>query len=274
MLSDEQIADFQTEVLDYYYANKRDLPWRQPEVNGVFDPYKIMVSEIMLQQTQVSRVIEKYHQFIEAFPTVDVLANASLNEVLLLWQGLGYNRRGRFLREAAIKIMSDHQGVMPQIVDELTTLPGIGTNTASAIVVYAHDQPITFIETNIRTVYLHYFFRDEEDVSDSQILSVVEQTIEKSSPRDWYWALMDYGTYIKKEYGNPNVRSKHYTKQSKFEGSKRQVRGAVIRALSERPYTKDELAVLVADKRLDAVLKDLSHEQLIAEKDDFLQIAS
>lgn len=232
-----------------------------------------MVSEVMLQQTQVPRVIEKYKQFLEVFPDVNQLAEASLHEVLFVWQGLGYNRRGRFLREAAKQIVGLPGGVFPRRIDDLVKLPGIGTNTAAAILAYAYNQPVVFIETNIRTVYLHHFFQNRPDVSDKEILGLVDATLERDRPREFYWALMDYGTFIKKEFGNPNVRSRHYTKQSVFQGSNRQIRGMILRELTKGPRSAGELQTAIADKRVTTVLTALTTDKLVRKRGKTYSIA-
>lgn len=273
MLTQQQVTDFQQAVLDYYYQNQRDLPWRQPEPDGTFDPYKIMVSEVMLQQTQVLRVIEKYRQFLIAFPTIQRLAQANLTEILTVWQGLGYNRRARFMRETALRVCNDYEAIMPQTVDELTSLPGIGHNTASAILVYAHNQPQIFIETNIRTVYLHHFFPDGQAIDDKQVIKLVAQTLESENPRDWYWALMDYGTYLKKQHGNPNNRSKQYLKQSSFSGSRRQLRGKILHELTMQAQPLETLSRRFDDSRFIEVVDSLIYERLIVNNTGVLQIA-
>ncbi len=255
--------DFKNTVWDYYHDNQRSLPWRKSEADGTFNAYKIMVSEIMLQQTQANRVIEKYVQFLKVYPDIGTLAGATLEEVFNLWQGLGYNRRAKFLRDAAKLVISDFQSEMPRSVSDLVKLPGVGHNTACAIAVYSYNQPLVFIETNIRTVYLHHFFEGKEDVADAAILELVAQTVDNENPREWYWALMDYGTYLKKAHGNANVRSRHYAKQSRFEGSARQIRGEVLRQLQQAPQTLDELNVTIPDSRLASVLDGLLKDQLI-----------
>ncbi len=258
-----QTTEFSEIVWDFYAKHGRELPWRTPEADGTFDPYKILVSELMLQQTQVSRVVTKYHEFLQAFPTITDLANASLGDVLRQWSGLGYNRRAKFLWQAAGKIAQDFSGVFPRTQKELTSLPGVGVNTAGAICAYAFNQPVAFVETNIRTVYIHHFFVDRTDVHDNELTPVIEQTVDTENPREWYWALMDYGSHLKATLGNISRNSKHHTKQSKFEGSKRQVRGAVIRALRDSAKTMAELKAVVADDRLTEVLSDLAQEGLI-----------
>ena len=221
-MTSHEKAQFIEAMWDYYHKEGRhDLPWRQPTIEDTFDPYRIMVSELMLQQTQVSRVIGKYVTFLEHFPTEHDLARAEIGEVLLEWQGLGYNRRAKYLWRSAQQIVAMRQ--FPSTARELTSLPGIGVNTAGAIMAYAFDLPAIFIETNIRTVYIHHFFKNSDTITDREILSLVEQTIDSEHPREFYWALMDYGTYLKSLVGNLNRASKYYTKQSKFEGSRRQL---------------------------------------------------
>lgn len=254
-------------VLEYYRLHGRhDLPWRQPEHDGSFDPYKIMVSEIMLQQTQVPRVIPKYHVFLQRFPTVYALAAAPLGDVLLAWQGLGYNRRAKYLWRAAQIIERDFLGEIPNGQSLLERLPGIGTNTAGAIRAYAFNEPAVFIETNIRTTFIHHFFDDQDSVPDAAIRDLVIETLDMYSPRVWYWGLMDYGTYLKQMVGNVSRASKTYAKQSKFVGSRRQIRGKVLKLLALQAY--DEIALLEAldDPRAHDVLIELVREGLVQKR--------
>lgn len=261
----QQTADFLEVLWDFYAHQARtNLPWRTPAPDGSFDPYQIMVSELMLQQTQVTRVIPKYHAFLETFPTVQALASAELGDVLRTWQGLGYNRRAKFLWQAARQIV-DSGSRFPRLLSDLVALPGVGKNTAGAIAAYAYNEPVAFVETNVRSVYLHHFFADRTDVSDKEILSLVEQTLDYEHPREFYWALMDYGSHLKATVGNPNKASKHYTKQSMFHGSRRQVRGQVIRQLGEGPRTSVQLALDISDERLEDVLRDLVAEGMVKE---------
>ena len=203
------------------------MPWRLDT-----RAYYIVVSELMLQQTQVDRVIPKFVAFINEFPDFSSLASASLKHVLTTWQGLGYNRRAIYLHKLAQTVVAKYACTLPSTLTELETLPGIGHATASAICAYAHNQPVVYIETNIRSIYLHHFFTGQTDVPDSALLPLIEQTLDHKNPREWYWALMDYGVWIKKTYGNPNARSKHHYKQSSFAGSTRQKRGAIIAYLT------------------------------------------
>lgn len=264
MLDDQQKQQFQETVWEYYRAHGRHkLPWRIAEPDGCFDPYKIMVSEFMLQQTQVARAIPKYLTFLQQFPTVDAVAAAPLGQVLRAWSGLGYNRRAKFLQQAAQQLAGVHQGAFPRSPEELTLLPGIGRNTAGAIAAYAFNEPVVFIETNIRTVYLHHFFAKQEAVADKALLMLIAQTLEVEGPREWYWALMDYGSYLKRTAGNPNRLSKSYTRQSAFQGSKRQLRGQVIRVLGKASRTAAQLQKELVDERLALVLVELQREGLI-----------
>ncbi len=255
--------EFTENVWKYYDKHGRTLPWRQPEPDGTFDAYKILLSEFMLQQTQVNRVIIKYYEFLQLFPTIEDLANAPLGEVLTVWNGLGYNRRAQYVHRAAQHLVNTEE---PWTLEKLMECKGIGSNTAAAIVVYAYNQPLVFVETNIRSVYIHHFFADQQEVSDASILELVRDTLPVTRSREWYWALMDYGTYCKKTYGNASQRSKHYKKQSSFVGSKRQIRGAVMKALIAKNRSIDELRLLFDDERLEVVVDDLLKEgQIIKE---------
>jgi A/G-specific adenine glycosylase len=189
----------------------------------------------MLQQTQVGRVLEKYKAFLRTFPDFSSLARAPLGGILKAWQGMGYNRRALSLKLAAEMVTKEFGGRLPPSEDHLFRLPGIGRYSASAILAFAFNKPTIFIETNIRRVFIHHFFRGRNDVKDSEIFPLVEETLDSIQPREWYYALMDYGVMLKKEFANPNRRSAHYKKQTPFQGSNRQMRGAILRLLSEKP---------------------------------------
>lgn len=240
----------------------RSMPWRDNT-----DPYYILVSELMLQQTQVDRVIPKFLAFIERFPTLKELAQAPLADVLILWNGLGYNRRAKYLHEAAKRVMADFSGSMPTNYSELLQLPGVGPNTAGAIMNYAYDQPVVFIETNIRTVYFHHYFHDDDRVTDAQLRQAVEATVDGEHPRQWYWALMDYGAFLKKQGVGRIAKSAHYKKQSPLGGSVREVRGQIIRALMTSDYDEMELRrVVQADERFAVALQGLVADGLVTER--------
>ena len=251
--------DFAAQVWDHYRQHGRhDLPWRQTA-----DPYHIMISEVMLQQTQVARVVPKYQEFLIKFPAIEKLAEARLAGVLRSWNGLGYNRRPKFLHQAAQQLNGRE---FPRTSQELSALPGIGPNTAGAILAYAFNQPAVFVETNIRTVFIHHFFPQGDAVNDKAILQLIGQTIDRENPREWYWALMDYGSHLKQTVGNKSKQSKSYAKQSTFQGSRRQLRGQIIRYLAEQNCTQQDLETRIQDSRLAAVLNDLVNENLISRR--------
>lgn len=257
-------ADFQETVERFYrQSGRHDLPWRKPEPDGSFDPYRILVSEIMLQQTQVPRVIPKFEEFLRALPRLEDLAQATLADVIRLWSGLGYNRRAKYLWQAAGAVLAEHDGVLPADQQALTALPGIGPNTAGAVLAYAFNQPVVFIETNIRSVFIHHFFAGQDKVADTQLLPLISATLPPQNVRQWYWALMDYGTHLKRSIGNTARSSAAYTKQSAFDGSRRQIRGAVLRLLAASPASLQEMTAAIADERLTMVLADLQHEGFI-----------
>jgi A/G-specific adenine glycosylase len=274
-MADTDIQAFQRLVLDHYRAQGRhDLPWRQPEASGHFDPYKILVSELMLQQTQVPRVIPKFLLFTEAFPSFESLAVAPLSDVLKMWSGLGYNRRAKFLLQAAQVVSAQHKGLLPNDHAELIALPGVGANTAGAIRAYAFNEQVVFIETNIRTVFIHHFFPGEEKVDDKELVKLIENSMTGQDARAWYWALMDYGTHLKQNVGNAAKASATYNKQSKFEGSRRQIRGAVLKLLAEDSRTLTQLKKTLPDERLEGVLQDLMKEGFVVQKGSAYQLSA
>ena len=217
----------------------------------------------MLQQTQVDRVIPFYRNFLKRFPTAQSLAKAPLADVLRAWQGLGYNRRAKMLHEAAKAITSLYHGRFPRAYDELRTLPGVGDYTAKAVRVFAFNEPEILIETNVRTVFIHHFFPRKKQVSDKELISYMIHSLDKKNPREWYSALMDYGTYIKSTMPNPSRRSKHHTKQKPFKGSDREIRGAILR--ESLKVGRLNLAPLPFDKaRVREQLAKLKAEGLIS----------
>lgn len=253
------ISSFRKIIWGYYKKNKRDLPWRETT-----NPYHIFLSEIMLQQTQVHRVTPKYTEFIKTFPDFPTLSKAPFEQVLTLWSGLGYNRRALYLKKSAETIVQEHQGTVPKNPIELEKLPGIGKATAASIIVYSYNAPLVFIETNIRRVFIHHFFKDKEQVQDNELLPYVERSLDKENPREWYWALMDYGSYLSKIVENPNHKSKHYVKQSKFEGSVRQVRGRILRELLVHKKIKIlELKKIIFSEHFDVALSQLEKEGFV-----------
>jgi A/G-specific adenine glycosylase len=262
---------FVKEVWAYYKRHgRRSLPWRHFDrsLPAGRQAYHILVSEVMLQQTQVERVIPKYQAFLKQFPTFKRLAEAPLGDVLRAWQGLGYNRRAKMLHACAKVIVENFRGRTPKMYEKLVSLPGVGQYTAGAIMAFAFNTAIPIIETNIRSVFIHYFYNDATDVTDKEILQCVEHTLDRENPREWYYALMDYGVYIKKEFGNPNSRSKHHAKQSAFKGSDREIRGTILKLLSVNAQTHTQLHKKLSFEniRIDAQLEKLLKEEMVEEK--------
>jgi A/G-specific adenine glycosylase len=273
---------FQTAIWKFYNKNKRDsLPWRKK-----ITPYRIWVSEIMLQQTQVDRVIPFFNHWMKLFPTIQKLAGAPQAEVLRAWKGLGYNSRALRMKKTAQIICEKHHGKFPKTYDEVLKLPGIGPYTAGALMAFAYDESVVMIETNIRRVYLHHFFtppafghlplagEDSRTVHDRDILELIKKTLPKENFREWYWALMDYGAYLGKTIPNPNKKSRHYTVQKKFQGSDREIRGKVLEILLEqKKVSKKKLFAILRkqikslpenSERLEGVLAGLEQEGFLA----------
>jgi len=263
-LSPAEVRKFRQRIYLHYEKYGRRFPWRMTR-----DPYRILVSEIMLQQTQAGRVIEKFKEFIAAFPDITALGGADLKAILKVWQGLGYNRRALYLKKLAQTVITDYGGVIPDNRKELEELPGLGPATSASIAAFAFNRPVVFLETNIRTVFIHHFFPGEEKVRDSAILPLAEAAIDQDNPRRWYNALMDYGTMLKKSGVNPGRRSVHYCRQSPFKGSDRQIRGMSLRLLTEHAsLTRNELIDrLDGDSpRITKILDRLVKEGLIREE--------
>lgn len=257
------IAAFRKTIYAHFKKHRRDFPWRRTK-----NPYRIMISEIMLQQTQASRVVQKYKLFIKEFPTVRSLATSRLSRVLRVWQGLGYNRRALYVRRSAKRIVKEHAGIIPRTVEELSKLPGIGYASACAICAFAYNKPVIFIETNIRSVFLHFFFKGKKNVKDSDVLVSVRKALDRAHPREWYFALMDYGVMLKAKYGNPNTRSAHHARQSPFKDSDRYIRGAIMRLVTDHSFSEDEITEQfnLSKRRRMAIFKKLMQEGLIEKR--------
>jgi len=262
------VSNFRRIVWRYYHAHGRhDLPWRKTH-----DPYKILVSEVMLQQTQVERVIPFYKKFIRQFPTAKRLAAASLSEVLAAWSGLGYNRRAKLLRDAAQELSKSAYRTKLITVEELEKLSGVGPYTARAVAAFAENVDVVFVETNIRTAIIHHFFTHvgrrtshiSGGISDKEIEAILEGVLPKGRAREWYSALMDYGAHLKRGGVRVNARSAQYAKQAKFEGSLRQVRGAILKALTtKKPLTSIKKQY---PDRFDLALAALARDGLIKKR--------
>ncbi len=224
-----EIELFREIILNYYKIYGRSFSWRETS-----DPYHILLSELMLQQTQTERAAPKYAAFIERWPDFDALSEAPFSEILILWKGLGYNRRAMALKQIALIAVRQYGGTLPRIYDELLKLPMVGSATASAVLAFSYNQPALYLETNIRRVLLHFFYQNEEKVHDRELYKLLEAVQVREDPKSWYYALMDYGVLLKKMVKNPNRRSAHYTKQPAFENSNRQIRGQILTVFTEK----------------------------------------
>lgn len=254
---------FRQTVRKYFAAaGRHDLPWRRPQT-----PYRVLVSELMLQQTQVDRVKPRFDAFMKRFPTWKALAHAPLADVYALWQGLGYNRRAKYLRDAA-KMVVAHGKELPNDEAFLRSLPGVGPYTAGAVRAFAFGESAPFVETNIRTAVIHHCFGSREEIRDTEILAVLESLRPRrgKAARDWYAALMDYGAHLKREGARLNQRSRGYAKQSKFEGSLRQVRGAILRELAGGARSTARLTERISRKEsdIDRALAGLIKDGLVS----------
>ncbi len=244
-LQKDKIVQFRKEILNFYAREKRSFPWRRN-----LNAYRVLVSEIMLQQTQVERVVKMFPLFLKSFPDFKMLAHAPLPRVLKVWQGMGYNRRAIALKKIAEKVMNEYHGILPRNPEILKTFPGIGKATAGSICAFAFNAPVVFIETNIRRVFIHFFFPSKRVVSDENILPLIEQTLPKHNTREWYSALMDYGAMLSKKIENPNRRSKEYRKQPAFTGSQREMRGKIlIYILQKKSVSLKEFSELFSSSR-------------------------
>lgn len=271
-LTPHVIRIFQETIYEYYYAHGRTFSWRDTH-----NPYHILVSEIMLQQTSTQRVQEKYDTFIAHYPNFATLANASLPDILKHWQGLGYNRRALYLKKIAEIISTEHKGALPRDKKTLQTFPGIGPYTAAAICAFAFNQPTILLETNIQSVYIYFFFDRQKNITDSDLHPLIKKTLDIQNPREWYYALMDYGAMIKKAQGNPSKKSAHYTKQKPFIDSNRQLRGLILRILLEDTvltFTQLGKKTKTSPDRLLHVLVQLEEEGFIQRDKETITLSS
>jgi A/G-specific adenine glycosylase len=266
-----QMKAFTDTIWNHYKKYGRDLPWRHDT-----STYRVVVSEIMLQQTQAPRVIKKFESFLKRFPDWQSLASAPTIDVLKEWQGLGYNRRGLNLQRLAQTV----NGKLPDTHEELLELPGIGPNTAGSVLAFAFNHPHPFIETNIRTVFIHFFFKNTRGkVDDKKLMPLITEALadkrNQKNPREWYYALMDYGCYLKQTEINPSRKSKHHVKQSRFKGSNRELRSHILKMILKKSATEEEILKAFPDKEAAVILKnvkDLEKEGFLKFKNNLLHI--
>jgi A/G-specific adenine glycosylase len=272
------LDEFKGAVYAFYARSGREFPWRGENV----PPWAVLVSEFMLQQTQTERVIPFFNNWMRQWPSPEALHNAPFEHVLRAWLGLGYNRRCRFLKECARVITTDYAGIVPNTPSELLKLPGIGAYTAGAIACFAYNYPSVFIETNIRAALIQFFFQNEavssQKVPDADLFPLLEAFLDeenRKNPRKWYYALMDFGADIKKQGANPNHISAHYVKQSKFEGSFRQMRGRVVKILTlQGASSAEDLAEAARMKKEDLynVLEALKKDSMVSESQGIYRV--
>jgi len=266
-----EIAEFTKAVFSNYQQAGRKFPWHYA------DPWGVMVSEFMLQQTRTERVIPYWENWMKLWPRPKALADAPMETALRAWSGLGYNRRCRYLKESAAIIANENGGKVPETPEALIELPGVGPYMSAAIACFAYNFPAVFIETNIRSAVIHCFFPSRDDVRDSEIIPILEAALNRNDPRTWHYALMDYGVFLKSTTPNPSRRSAHYTRQSPFNGSFRQARGKVIKALVSMGQCGAEdlkLACGLEEEKLYEVLEKLKEEAFVAEDGGVYRIGS
>ena len=255
-----RVRALQDRLLTWYAENRRDLPWRHTT-----DPYAVLVSEIMLQQTQVPRVVPRFGEWLEAWPDLESLAAAPLADVLLRWQGLGYNIRARRLQECARAVAADgHRAELPRSLDGLRALPGIGPYTAHAVLIFAHNEDLAAVDANVRRVLTHELDLPE-DLGARDLQTVAAAVLPPGRSRDWHNALMDYGSLVLTARATGIAPR---SRQGAFEGSRRQKRARLLRRLlGHGPQSLEELAValgLSAEETGDLVAR-LRRDGLVTE---------
>jgi A/G-specific adenine glycosylase len=267
-LTPHVVSQFQSIIWQHYHDHGRTFPWRETD-----NPYHVLVSEIMLQQTQTSRVVSKYSEFISTFPDFFALARAPLREILFVWQGLGYNRRALALQRTAQEIVGHFDGQLPSDPEVLQQFQGIGQYTAAAVVAIAFNKPTVFLETNIRTVFLHHFFEKSEKITDRNIFPLVKATLVKENPREWYYALFDHGAMLKRERTAIAGITRH--RQSPFRGSDREMRGRILQlVLARESIAEQELAGFLNEKseRVRKIITQMQEEGFIDIVDGLIRI--
>ena len=256
-------------IFQWWQTHRRDLPWRQTN-----DPYKILISEVMLQQTQVRRVLPKYTEFIKLYPTVQSLATASQGDILRVWKGMGYNRRALYLQKTAQEVVQQFGGVFPKELSLLTKLPGVGTYTARAILVFAYKQHVAMVDTNIRQIITHLFFEDIPQ-KPSVIQEVADKLVPSGKSWEWHQALMDYGALELSKLKLPKL---HRKSSIPFKQSDRYVRGRIMDLLREQSFGENELMQTMektykkSNDKIHRILAGLLKDGLIIKKKSRIQL--
>jgi A/G-specific adenine glycosylase len=257
MISTKDKEKFQKKILQFYQDHKRNLPWRKTT-----DPYNILLSEFMLQQTQVSRVIDYYIHWVDNWPTIERLAKEEYKNVLHAWMGLGYNRRAMYIHNTAKVIVDEFNGDVLTAVKHYEKLPGIGLYTSKAIQIFADNADIATVDTNIRRIFISEFGLDEA-ISDKDLFTLAKQCIPQGKSRDWHNALMDYGALY---LTSRKTGIKPKTQQSSFQGSDRQIRGKILRLLLKEDHSKYQLQkeLTIESKRLSKILTKMLNEKTVS----------
>lgn len=293
MTAPSRIATARSAILRWFGRNGRDLPWRRSR-----DPWAVLVSELMLQQTQVERVIPKYEAFLERWPTPAALAASPLGDVLRAWSGLGYNRRAKHLHEAAKAVVERFDGVVPRTVEALESLPGIGRYTSRAVASFAFNDDVALWDTNVRRIFLRVFAGGEfarRVPGEDALERLLTEALPKGKSRDWHGALMDFGSAVctgrspgcgecplaascvaaPKFLAGRTPKAALVKRQPAFPGSRRQGRGAIIRLLAERRggVAVTEIAALSGRADADELLDALVGEGLVARRGGEVRLA-
>ncbi len=258
----------QERILAWYKINGRDLPWRKTR-----DPYTILVAEVMLQQTQVSRVVPKYAAFLKKFPTFASLARARKRTLLTLWSGLGYNSRALRLQQLAQVVTREYEGKLPRQEVELATLPGMGPYTRRAVQIFAWDRDVVCVDTNIRRILLHELGL-EHDTPLLQLEQIAEACLPRGRSREWHNALMDYGALVLTSRST-GIKAKAKSPKP-FRTSKRYYRGQIMKMLLKnkrvtlaelQQWYQHETTHVIAE-----IVEELAAEKLLRIRDSVLQI--
>lgn len=262
------MADFQSYIFFWWETHKRDLPWRHTS-----DPYSVLVSEIMLQQTQVSRVVDKYTQFLHVFPDIHTLADASKAEVIRLWKGLGYNRRALYLKRAAEVLWTSYEGQFPQSEDVLRTLPGIGKYTARAVLVFSFRRDVAMVDTNIRNIITDFFY-DGIRQKESVIEQKASELVPPGKSWEWHQALMDYGALELSKRRKISARIiRKTTMPIPFRGTQRFLRGRILDLIREEPMSQKRLITLITKTygkntdKIHTAISDMVREGLLTRRE-------